>query len=1033
MALLSRLRQRPVALEGSELAEKAVAVAMKPDSLKELPSGEQARVGELVAALSVGSGYAQKTRFRNAPDVKPQSAAVVAARAHMVLGPSSTLMPVDIAVALQQQGMDMVEPFAPGTPLQPYYGYGRRPRQYNYEVGRNVTTDTRANRIPFSTLEQLYDGYDIARSCTRYSINDLRSMRPRFEAMEGYEENPVKEIAEAKKRLLRPDGKRFLKNWLAMNQLNLWKFDSAPIFRQRDRAGNVTKLRNISAKTIAPMLDYFGDFPEGDAPAFQQFIEGVPWDWLKWSDLIYEPFWPETDSPYGTPPLETVLVNANTDVRLQLYFLQFFTAGSVPEAFAIAPEGMTTGDDIADFEERYYDYFHGDQSERWGLHWLPNGTDLQFYKPQMFDPDLAEYVARRTISAYGLTPQNLGILADVNRATSDTQMDQQFRISTLPIVGYYEDLFDAVLQEDWNLPVQLRFDTGREKEDRLMEAQAHEIWIRNGVESPDEPREKVLGHQINPEEKIPRFIMDQRLGIIPMAHILAISGEVDQLTGAPKPGTVEPQPYELPGGGTPAPGAGPDAQGGQPQTEQWSKPQSAAGAGPKGDPTKAYPRPLALKPAAKSGLPTDGQPDDERPAQPLGSGSPDNATGNVARYGDPGFGMGVAQGSTAQGLAPLVDPEAEEAAEREDLRKWRHQSLGRVGVGKAPRLFEDSAVRPEIRDRVWALLVSAEDRLHVDAAFKGWIEQPRSQRGQWSTQSEIERRDLHRDTDAVIEHFAPLIEQAMAAVIPSESIDQALRDAYAHVAKATQQNQNPNQPPLTPAQQAAVAAGTAGLALPAVGAGVAGASGALSLAVARALLALATIPLKLAILAQVIRLLYAAAYLAGAQAAARASNGALPPWMATLPDTDWQNASEALSLAQGGLAEVLRDADIWIKEMTTTEVNRVGEAIRESVENGRPLSEARSAIDAIVHDPTRALLIAETEYARAQTIAARETYLANGVPYVRWLHQPGACPACMENAAVSPIPITERWPSGDVPVHPRCRCAEAPADGPKRS
>jgi len=57
----------------------------------------------------------------------------------------------------------------------------------------------------------------------------------------------------------------------------------------------------------------------------------------------------------------------------------------------------------------------------------------------------------------------------------------------------------------------------------------------------------------------------------------------------------------------------------------------------------------------------------------------------------------------------------------------------------------------------------------------------------------------------------------------------------------------------------------------------------------------------------------------------------------------------------------------------------------------------------------------------------RATYRRNNVPEVKWLHQPGACERCMANAAVSPIPINDSWPSGDVPVHPNCRCVEAPA------
>lgn len=271
----------------------------------------------------------------------------------------------------------------------------------------------------------------------------------------------------------------------------------------------------------------------------------------------------------------------------------------------------------------------------------------------------------------------------------------------------------------------------------------------------------------------------------------------------------------------------------------------------------------------------------------------------------------------------------------------------------------------------------------------------------------------------------------MAQVLPAEVIDQILGVAYSDLAKATQQNQS--QPPVTPAQQAAVTAGMAGLA-----SGASTAASAFSAGLARALAMLATAPLRLVALARALGPLYSAAYVAGAQEAADAAGGHTPSWMSTFggpPERGehWsqEKAKDALLVAQGGLSVLLGDMGIWIKEMSATQVDRVGVAVRDAIENGRPLNEAREAIDAIVHDATRARLIAETEYARAQTMAARETYRANGVPMVQWLHQPDACPRCMDNADVSPISVNERWPSGHVPVHPHCRCAEAPYYPPR--
>lgn len=291
----------------------------------------------------------------------------------------------------------------------------------------------------------------------------------------------------------------------------------------------------------------------------------------------------------------------------------------------------------------------------------------------------------------------------------------------------------------------------------------------------------------------------------------------------------------------------------------------------------------------------------------------------------------------------------------------------------------------------------------------------------------------------------------MAELIPPDALNQVLATVYSGVAKATQSPQPglTTAPPAaigpSAAQQAAVAAGTAGLAaLPGVAAGVGvGAAGAVlapavAAGLARALAMLSALPLRVAALAAVLRILYGSAYLAGASEGAASVGGQMPIWTATIPDAGdhetWspRRAKNAVDVAQGGLADVLGQLGIWIKEMSTTQVNRVGEAIREAVENGRPMSEARAAIDAIVHDATRARLIAETEYSRAQGLAQMETYRANGVPMLQWLAQPDACPLCLENEAASPQPTAHpQWPNGGIPVHPHERCAVAPYYPPR--
>ena len=92
----------------------------------------------------------------------------LARQASLKLAPIMGQTPEDIQAALLEQGLDWVQQFAPGEPLRPFYSYSPPPggglRTYNYTPGQNVAVEPRSvdSRIPFATLAQIIDGYDIA-------------------------------------------------------------------------------------------------------------------------------------------------------------------------------------------------------------------------------------------------------------------------------------------------------------------------------------------------------------------------------------------------------------------------------------------------------------------------------------------------------------------------------------------------------------------------------------------------------------------------------------------------------------------------------------------------------------------------------------------------------------------------------------------------------------------------------------------------------------------------------------------------------
>ena len=69
-----------------------------------------------------------------------------------------TAPPVAITAAEEISGMTPATAFGPGGPMQPYDGYSRTPRGFDYQTGYNIAARPRRNeRVSFEALRGLID------------------------------------------------------------------------------------------------------------------------------------------------------------------------------------------------------------------------------------------------------------------------------------------------------------------------------------------------------------------------------------------------------------------------------------------------------------------------------------------------------------------------------------------------------------------------------------------------------------------------------------------------------------------------------------------------------------------------------------------------------------------------------------------------------------------------------------------------------------------------------------------------------------
>ncbi|MBP5926697.1 phage portal protein [Streptomyces sp. LBUM 1483] len=441
--------------------------------------------------------------------------------------------PADVQAGEEAAGMTSATPFSPGRPLAPYDGYSRVPRSQDYPTGYNISQRPKANeRVAFDTLRGLIDSYDVAQMCIWHRINSIRSLDWSIIPAKGFKGDAEEAIQIATQIMAKPDRQTPFGSWIAAWLYDLLAYDAGTLYRMRNRGGRAIGLRVVDGTTIAPLLDYWGNSPEAPAPAYVQYAQGLAWTELTRNDLVYVPFRPRSNSLYGYAPLESILLNANTDLRFQAYFLQRFTDGNIPAAFASAPEGWTP-QQIEEFQGYWDAFLLGDQSAKSQIRWMPGGGKIEWSNEKEFSDAFSLFMMRKTCAAYHTVPADLGFTEAVNKSSGETQADVSNRIGDRPLATHVQGIISSFLQEDVGLPVRFAFDMGEEQEDRLALAQAWAIYIDKGMASPDEGREELTGLPTDPSRPVPRFYATSNDGPVPLLAIEGISGKTDPETFGP--------------------------------------------------------------------------------------------------------------------------------------------------------------------------------------------------------------------------------------------------------------------------------------------------------------------------------------------------------------------------------------------------------------------------------------------------------------------------------------------------------------------
>lgn len=375
------------------------------------------------------------------------------------------------------------EPLAPVVPAESQEAV--RGRQFDYPVGYNLRLTPRIEEaVSFAQMRSLADGYDILRLVIETRKDQMARLRWTIRPKDAKKKPDARCQALADFFAL-PDREHTWDEWLRMLLEDLFVLDAPTLYVRPTVGGQVYALEPIDGSTIKRVIDEHGRTPMAPLPAYQQILKGLPAIDYTRDELIYKPRNPRTHKLYGFSPVEQVIMTVNIALRRQLYTLNYYTEGNVPEALASVPKEWNP-DQISQFQMYWDSILQGDLAARRHLKFIPDGVTFKETKAPPLKDEFDEWLARVICFAFSIEPTPF--VKQQNRATAETAREQSLAEGLSPIMQWVKSLMDYALAAQFGAP-DLEFEWEEDDvPDPLKQAQIAQIYIAAGVLTPDEVR-----------------------------------------------------------------------------------------------------------------------------------------------------------------------------------------------------------------------------------------------------------------------------------------------------------------------------------------------------------------------------------------------------------------------------------------------------------------------------------------------------------------------------------------------------------------
>jgi hypothetical protein len=379
--------------------------------------------------------------------------------------------------------------FGPGKTLNPVAPDSVAGRQFDFPTHYNVNLRPRSyDSVTFAQLRALADSYDLLRLAIETRKDQIESFAWEIVAEDGQEgfDNDIKAAYDF---LKYPDKEHPWSVWLRMLLEDMFVIDAVTIYPRATRGGDLYSLDLMDGATVKRVIDEYGRTPIPPETAYQQVLKGLPAVDYTREELLYFMRNPRTNRVYGYSPVEQIIMTVNIALRRQLYQLNFYTEGNIPEAICGMPEDWSL-DTIKQFQVWWDSMMEGNLSKRRHMTFVPfDPSKMSYSKQEAMKDQYDEWLARIICFAFSISPTML--VKETNRATADTVAETAKNEGLVPLLNWIKTVIDYIIDKYMGLP-HLEFKWQLEKSlDPKIQADVDAVYIDKEVLHPEEVRERL--------------------------------------------------------------------------------------------------------------------------------------------------------------------------------------------------------------------------------------------------------------------------------------------------------------------------------------------------------------------------------------------------------------------------------------------------------------------------------------------------------------------------------------------------------------